>query len=80
MLPVADKLRIEPENENCHARGVLVTDASCEVTREPRGYVVDAIPEFFGSTIAFGSSCLLRGVKLLCEAQIAGYIDARSDG
>jgi hypothetical protein len=48
MLPVADKLRIEPENENCHARGVLVTDASCEVTREPRGYVVDAIPEFFG--------------------------------
>src|SRR5207248_8543479 len=53
-----------------------------ELTREPRGYAVDAIAEFSNkrSPIASGSSCVLRGVKLLCEAQIAGYIDARSDG
>jgi hypothetical protein len=82
MLPVAGKLPIEPESETA--------------TREPfplpmhpvnslanRGAMRLRRSQNFSnkrSTIASGSSCVLRGSKLLCEAQIAGYIDARSDG
>ena len=46
MLPVASKLRIESESET----GTLEPfplPMYPELTREPRGYAVDAIAEFF---------------------------------
>jgi hypothetical protein len=81
MLPVASKLRIEPESETA-TREAFPLPIYPELTREPRAMRLMRSQNFSNkrSTIASGSSCVLRGAKLLCEAQIASYIDARSDG
>ena len=47
MLPIAGKLRIGPEAETATREPFLLPMCS-ERTREPRGYAVDAIAEFFG--------------------------------
>ena len=46
MLPVAGKLRIESESETA-MREPFPLPMYPELTREPRGYAVDAIAEFF---------------------------------
>ena len=46
MLPVASKLRIEPESETA-TREAFPLPIYPELTREPRGYAADAIAEFF---------------------------------
>jgi len=45
MLPVAGKLRIEPESETA-TREPFLLPMYPELTRERRGYAVDAVAEF----------------------------------
>jgi hypothetical protein len=46
MLPIAGKLRIEPESETA-TREPFPLPMYPELTREPRRYAADAIAEFF---------------------------------
>src|SRR6266513_264623 len=62
MLPIARKLRIGPDAETA-TREAFPLPMGPERTREPRGYAVDAIAEFFEPKIANCIRVVLRLVR-----------------
>ncbi len=62
MLPIARKLRIGPDAETA-TREAFPLPMCPERTREPRGYAVDAIAEFFEPKIANCIRVVLRLVR-----------------
>ena len=73
MLPIAGKLRIGPDAETA-TREAFPLPMCPERTREPRGYAVDAIAEFFEPKIANCIRVVLRlsGVKLILRGANRG--------